>query len=223
MGENRSLYDRSSPSATRCASDKSAADIGGWGQTGGAPFECNAEIGFEVGIRGIEQLSPWDHDDINTLPAGQWRSAPENLSNQTFSTISPDRVSQLFRGDDTEASRAFRVGRDEHREIAPFRTKRQVEDALEFPPSSDPAGFREALGRHGGSWRSNPATRLSGGDGQALAPFGATALQHQASILRRHAHEKAMRALATPDVGLESNTHCRIPCSEQIMAEKLRY
>jgi hypothetical protein len=56
---------------------------------------------------------------------------------------------------------------------------------------------------------------LRGGNREALAPLGAPPLKYLTPILRRHAHEESMRALAVPAVWLESYTHCRIPCGEE--------
>ena len=46
-------------------------------------------------------------------------------------------------------------------------------------------------------------TWLLAADREALSPLRAAALQHQAAILRAHAHQKSVRLLAVARVGLK--------------------
>ena len=55
-------------------------------------------IGFKGAQAGIEQLALGDDDDVETR--GDF-VATENLSNQTFTSISLDGAAQFFRGGDT--------------------------------------------------------------------------------------------------------------------------
>jgi hypothetical protein len=65
-------------------------------------------------------------------------------------------------------------------------------------------------------------TVLRGGDREAFTPLRPAPLDHLAPVLRRHTHEESMRALSAPAVWLERHTHCRIPCNERKIAEKLK-
>jgi len=56
------------------------------------------ELGFKGTQGGIEQFPLWDDDDIK---AGRCLVATENLSNQSFSSISLDGAAQFLRGGDT--------------------------------------------------------------------------------------------------------------------------
>jgi hypothetical protein len=132
--------------APRCARDRSAVGIGRHWQTGGAPSERAPEVGFEAGIGGIEQFAPGNDHDINAVSSGQVR-LPENLSNQSFSSVSPHRVSQLAGSNDAEPDGAGGVGRHQYREITPLRSMREAEHLLKFTTTPDPAGLREAPGR----------------------------------------------------------------------------
>ena len=113
------------------------------------------------------------------------------------------------------------VGGDEDGQIPALGPERQIENALEFVAAPNPAGFREALGRAYGSCRQLRAS-LRGGNREAFTPLGAPPLQDEPTVLRRHAHEESVRALAAPAVWLESYAHYRIPWGERLTAEKLR-
>ena len=70
---------------------------------------------------------------------------PENLSNQTFSPVSPNRVPQFFRCDDTEAIPAATVRGDQQRHEAAVAALSGIEDALELGATRQSAGFPKAL------------------------------------------------------------------------------
>jgi hypothetical protein len=123
--------------------------IGGHRQSGGAPLERPAKVGFKSGIGGIEQFPARDHHDVETQPSRRERRMPENLTDQAFSAISSHRVPQFAGGDDAQPGRSGVIGCYEYGEESPFCAKRQVENALEFAAAPDPAGLREALGRDG--------------------------------------------------------------------------
>ena len=71
-----------------------------------------AVIGFKGGQAGVEQL-PLRHDD--DVEAGRDLVATENLSNQSFSSISLDRAAQFLRGGDPQPADWQRVRQDEQR------------------------------------------------------------------------------------------------------------
>jgi hypothetical protein len=55
-------------------------------------------IFLETRVRSVEELSARDDNDIDAIEGCRVRSAPEYLSNETFGAISPDRIAELFRG-----------------------------------------------------------------------------------------------------------------------------
>lgn len=59
------------------------------------------------------------------------------------------------------------------------------------------------------TWRrpGAPFAQLASGNRQALAPFGATPLQHEPTIFCAHPHDEPMRATTAADVGLKSTLH----------------
>src|SRR5437762_8278590 len=85
-GEIRSLYPRSSQSATRTARRWSV-------RTGKATFEESLVIGFKNVQAGVEQLALGDDDDVES-PGDL--VATENLSNQSFSSVSLHGAAQLL-------------------------------------------------------------------------------------------------------------------------------
>src|SRR5436190_5603939 len=121
--------------------------IGRGGQAGRATVQRGPEIGLEVGKGRFEKLPAGDDDHVHPATSREVRTQ-KNLSYQSFSSISSDRVPELSGGDDAESCGAGIVWRHENREKPPFGPERQVEHALEFTPAPDPAILREALGRH---------------------------------------------------------------------------
>jgi hypothetical protein len=63
----------------------------------------------------LEQFSP-RHDDH--VEAGRELIMPENLSYQSFSTISLNRSPQFFRRRDSQAADGLLIGQDEKRAVA---------------------------------------------------------------------------------------------------------
>jgi hypothetical protein len=53
---------------------------------------------------------------------------------------------------------------------------------------------------------------LAGGNRQALAPFGPTTFEYQATVFRAHAHDEPMRAATVADVWLKSSLHRKPKC-----------
>jgi hypothetical protein len=102
--------------------------------------EHGVEVLLEARESRIEQLCAWDHHEIDSAKQRR-RHVPENLSNQPFSPIPPDRIPQLFRRDDPQASSiggpldfARRGPLDhQHREKAPPAPLGAIEDLLELP------------------------------------------------------------------------------------------
>jgi hypothetical protein len=113
-------------------------------------FESRQEVGLEVGKRRVEQLAAGNDHNVHPSTSRKVRT-PKNLSYQSFSSITSDRVPEFPGSDDAESRGAGIVWGDQDGEITPFRPQRQVENALEFTAAPDPAILRETLGRHGSS------------------------------------------------------------------------
>lgn len=143
-------------------------------------------IGFNDRQTGVEQLALRHDDDIVT-----WRYVltTENLSYQSFSSISLYRTTQFPGCRDTQAAHIPVVGQDEDRYVSAVRPGASIVDALVLGAVTNPLRGREF--------------QLFVADRQALAALGATAFQHEAAIFCAHPHEKTMRARAAPRVGLE--------------------
>jgi hypothetical protein len=135
------LYSRKTASAERCAADSSARGIATAWQTGRASLKRSAKIRFKAGKRGIEQFPTRYYDDIDSRPDRQACCLPEDLSYQPFSSISPHRVAELAGGHDPESRRSRFIGRDQHCKVASLGPQRQIENALEFTATPDPAGL----------------------------------------------------------------------------------
>ena len=119
-----------------------------------------AIFGFNGGQAGVEQLRLRHDDDVEA-----WSElvTSENLSNQSFSPISPDRVAQLARGGDPKAAHDERVGQEEHGRVSAVYPRASLVDLLEFRRAAKPFVARES--RH-----------LLAADRQTLAAFRAAAL-----------------------------------------------
>jgi hypothetical protein len=155
IGEISNLYSWIAARATRCATERLSDDIGRGRQSGCAALERMPEIGLEIREGRLEQLVPRDHYHVH--PELRGFRTTEDLSNQSFSSVSSDRVAELPGGHDAQPCSPRVVGSRQHRQISSFRSERQVEHALEFAPAPDPAVFREALGRHRQSLRGRRA------------------------------------------------------------------
>jgi hypothetical protein len=152
-----------------------------------ATFEEVSVIGFKDSQAGAERLALGNNDDV---VASSEVVTAENLSYQSFSSISLHRAAELFCGRDAQAADIPVVGQDEDRRVPAVRPRAVVVDALELSAATNPV-----LGAESQS--------LFVADRQALAPFGAAALQHEPAVFRAHAHQKSMRARAPTPVRLE--------------------
>ena len=152
-----------------------------------AAFEEVSVIGFKDGQAGVEQLAFRNDDDVEA-----WRDvmSTENLSYQSFSSISLHRAAQFPGRRDAQAADILLVGQDEDRHEPAVRPRPAIVDALELRAATN------AL--FGTEFQS-----LFVADREPLAPLGAPALQDQPAIFRAHPHQKSMRALAVSGVGLE--------------------
>ena len=105
-------------------------------------------IVLEAAVRGIEDLRTGNNHDVDAAKLGGCACAPENLSNQSFSSIPSDRVPQLSGGHHPEPRGwTWVVGNEQGQETAAHALA-GVEDPLELPAPPEPPVFPELLGRH---------------------------------------------------------------------------
>jgi hypothetical protein len=92
-------------------------------------------IGFKNSQAGVEQVSFRHDDDVEA-----WRSpvTTENLSYQSFSTISPDGATQLASGCDPEPAHVEVVGQDEDRAVAAVDADSVLVRSLEVGSAPNP-------------------------------------------------------------------------------------
>jgi hypothetical protein len=141
-------------------------------------LEGRSVVGFKGSQAGIEQLAIRYDDHVEAR--SQFIST-ENLSNQSFSSVSLDRVSELSRCRDAEPSDRQLVRQNEHRAVAAAHARAVLVNLLKSRAGLDPF------------IRSESRQRLSGADRQPLAALGSAALEHQAPVLGAHTHEEPMR------------------------------
>ena len=154
-------------------------------------------IGFKDGQAGVEQLAFRDDDDV---VARRDACSTENLSYQSFSTISLHRAPEFTGRRDAQAADILVVGQDEDRRIPAVHPRAAFVHPLEFRAATNALPGREL--------------QLFVADREALATLGATPFQHETPVFRAHPHEKTMRARAAPRVGLERPFPLHEPPSE---------
>src|SRR5712691_3712611 len=97
-------------------------------------FERGAVIGFKGGQRGFEQLaSRHDHD----VEACRKFGAPENLTYQSFGSVSLDGTAQLFRRRDPQSAGRLVVGQDEQRAVTAANPGAMLVDPLKLGVTAD--------------------------------------------------------------------------------------
>jgi hypothetical protein len=99
-----------------------------------------AVIGFKNSQAGVEQVALRDDDDVE---ARGDVVATEDLSNQTFSTISLDRATQLPGRRDTQSADIELVGQNEHRGKAAMDSGAVLVHLPEFGAAANPLGRTE--------------------------------------------------------------------------------
>ena len=106
-----------------------------------AAFEDVPVIGFKNSQAGVEQVASRDDDDVE---AGGDVVATEDLSNQTFSTVSLDRATQLPGCRDTQSADIELVGQDEQRGKAAMDPGAVLVHLPEFGAAANPLGRTES-------------------------------------------------------------------------------
>ncbi len=100
-----------------------------------------AVIGFKNSQAGVEQVALRDDDDVE---AGRDVVPTEDLSNQTFSTVSLDRATQLPGRRDTQSADIELVGQDEQRGKAAMDPGPVLVHLPEFGAAANPLGRTES-------------------------------------------------------------------------------
>ena len=93
-----------------------------------------AIISFKDGQGGVEQIAFGDDDDVeprrDVVPT-------ENLSNQSFSSVSLNRSAELFRSCDAQTSHRALVGKDEYSREPSVDTDAAFVDVLKLGAAAD--------------------------------------------------------------------------------------
>lgn len=175
-----------------------------------AAFQVLTVFGFKDGQARVEQLAFGDDDDVET---GCDFITTENLSYQSFSSISLRGATQLSCRRDPQASHSELVREDKQRGVTPVNTGSALVYVLKVRAAADPLVGPEPghyqLSAHGSQLSVESrqlraeSQKLFATNRQTLAPLGATAFQDQPSVLRAHSHEEPVRPLAVPGVRLE--------------------
>jgi hypothetical protein len=163
---------------------------------------------------GVEQLALGNHDDVK---ARRNLVTAENLSNQTFRSISLNRAPQALGGGDPQPANRQLVRQNEQRGKAAMNPGATFVNLLKFGSTADVFVWPETS--HGLQRRcaSKPPShtkqrlRFAGdcpvrsltADRQTLAAFRPPALEDQTPVLRAHAHQESVRPLAVARIGLE--------------------
>ena len=116
----------------------------------------------------------------------------ENLSNQSFSSVSLNGSAELFRRRDAQTSDRAVVGQDEHGCEAPVDPDAAFIDFLKLGAAAD--AFMRPEPRQ---------ISLFAADGQALTAFRPAAFEHQPPVFRAHSHQKPVRLCPVAVIRLE--------------------
>jgi len=178
-GETSSLYAASSHSAARTPTVGSARSR----QSAGDEVSI---VGFKGVQAGVEEIALRHDDDVEAM--GDFITT-KNLSNQSLSSISPNRAAELAGGGDAETADPEIVGQQEHGCKAAIHFDAAIVDPLKFCAAADPLGWSEL--------------QLFAADREPLAPLCAAAFQHQTAVFRAHSDEKSMRPLPAARIRLK--------------------
>ena len=96
---------------------------------------------FKGGQAGVEQFAPRDHDNVEP---GCDLIATENLSNQTFRSISRDRPTEFPRGGDPQPAQRTVVRQEEEREISTVDLGAAAIDPLKVGAGANPLAPAES-------------------------------------------------------------------------------
>ncbi len=103
-------------------------------------FEDGSVIGFKDGQAGVQQIAFGDDNHVESISE---LVATENLSNQTFRSISLHRPAELPGRRDAETPHRARVGQDEERAVAAVNPAPALVHLLKIRSASNPFGWAE--------------------------------------------------------------------------------
>lgn len=106
-------------------------------------MEGESVVSFKDGQAGVEQLALRDHDDVEP---GRDLGATENLSNQSFRSVSLNSAPHFPGGGDSEATYDALVREHEHGEPSTVRPGPVFVDPLKFRAAADALLRAKALG-----------------------------------------------------------------------------
>ena len=106
-----------------------------------ASFDEISVISFKGAQAGVEKVALRDDDDVEA-----WRDfiSTKNLSNQSFSSVSPNRVADLPGRRDAESPHAQIVGQDEDRAVAAMDANAPLVDLLKLRTPANVFGWTES-------------------------------------------------------------------------------
>ena len=107
-------------------------------------FDKRSVIGFKCSEAGLEQVALGYDDDVEPC---RDLIAPENLSYQSFSSVSLDRAAQFLRSGHAQPAHRLLVRQEKDGEISAMDADAAVVNLLEFGPPTDFLG-RPKPGRH---------------------------------------------------------------------------
>jgi hypothetical protein len=169
---------------------------------------CHIDQGSELALHALERrrekLAPGDDHDID--PAER-RCLPEYFAHPSLGQIAINSSAKLLAGGNADPRIALSRGQHEYRHEPAVFLHALVEDPCEFTAA--------AQAQRGGKSAGHALSLGLGfvGYGEALAPLGAPALQHQAAILGRHANQEPMGLGAAPGIRLERTLpFCHLEC-----------
>ena len=108
-----------------------------------ASFDEVSVISFKGTQAGVEEFALRDHDDVEALDD---LVSTKNLSNQSFSSISLHRATDLPGRRDPEPSHAAFVGQKKDGAVAAVDSNAPLVDPLEFSTATDVFGWAEFQG-----------------------------------------------------------------------------
>ena len=152
-------------------------------------FKAVAIVGFKDGQCGFVHFTLGYDDDVKPR---RYIVTTENLSYQSFSSVSLNSPTELFRRRDAQTSDVAVVGQDEHGRVAPVNPGAAFIDFLKLGAAADAFVRPEPRQLY-----------LVAADGQALAAFRPPAFEHQPPVFRAHPHEKPVRLRPMAGVRLE--------------------
>jgi hypothetical protein len=145
-------------------------------------------LSFKDAQAGVEQVAGGDDNDVESLSD---LVTTENLSNQSFSSVSFYRTAELARRGDAQPSNFQLVGEKEDRAVTAADPEATLVNQLKISPTANVLASAK------------PQSLLFAADRQPLPAFRAPALEHQSPVFRAHPDEKPVRPAPVTPVRLK--------------------